>query len=65
MSLRHIKRSIKLSIDVDISHESFRKFLKESLYYMGDSFKPSRYYEFDSQWVKINKKWIYRLVLLI
>ena len=65
MSLRHIKRSIKLSMDVDISHESIRKFFKttDSLYYRDDSFKPSGYYGFDSQWVKINKKWHYRLAL--
>ena len=65
MSLRHIKRSIKLSMDVDISHESIRKFFKttDSLYYRDDSFKPSGYYGFDSQWVKINKKWLYRLAL--
>ena len=65
MSLRHIKRLIKLSMDVDISHESIRKFFKttDSLYYRDDSFKPSGYYGFDSQWVKINKKWHYRLAL--
>ena len=65
MSLRHVKKLIKLSMGVDISHESIRKFLKtkDSLYYRDDNFKPSGYYGFDSQWVKINKKWNYRLVL--
>lgn len=65
LSLRHIKKLIKLSMGVDISHESIRKFLKttDSLYYRDDSFEPSGYYGFDSQWVKINKKWHYRLAL--
>ena len=37
MSLKQIKRLIKLSMGVDISHESIRKFLKinETLYYDG------------------------------
>ena len=57
---------IKLSMGIDISHELIRKFLKttDSLYYGDDSFKPSGYYGFDSQWVKINKKWFYRLTLI-
>ena len=65
MSLRQIKRLIKPSMGVNISHESIRKFLKttDSLYYRDDSYKPSGYYGFDSQWVKINKKWYYRLAL--
>lgn len=51
LSLRHIKRLIKLSMDINISHESIRKFLKttDSLYYRDDSFEPSGYYGFDSQ----------------
>ena len=50
---------------IDISHESIRKFFKktDSLYYRDDTFKPSGFYGFDSQWVKINKKWYYRLAL--
>lgn len=65
ISLRHLKKFIKSSMGVDISHESIRKFLEttDSLYYRDDNFKPSGYYGFDSQWVKINKKWHYRLAL--
>ena len=33
------------------------------MYYRDDSFKPSGYYGFDSQWVKIEKVWRYRLAL--
>ena len=52
-------------MDVDISHESIRKFFKttDSVYYIDYSFKPSGYYGFDSKWVKINKKWLYRPTL--
>lgn len=65
MSLRHIKNLIKLTMDIDISHESIRKFLMTtpSLYYRDDSFKPSGYYGFDSQWVKISKKKYFRMAL--
>lgn len=65
MSLRHIQRLIKLSMGVDISHESIRQFLKTThdLYYRDDSFKPSGYYGFDTQWVRISKKWNYRFAL--
>lgn len=65
LSLRHLKKIIKLSTGVDISHESIRKFLKttDSLYYRDDSFKPSGYYGFDSQWVKIESNQRYRLAL--
>lgn len=58
ISLRHLKKLIKSFSGVDISHESIRQCLKTttSLYYRDDSFKPSGYYGFDSQWVKINKK---------
>ena len=65
VSLRHIKYSIKQNMGIDISHETIRKFFQttDSLYYRDDSFKPSGYYGFDTQWVKINKKWHYRLAL--
>ena len=65
LSLRHLKKIIKASLGLDISHESIRKFLAttDSLYYRDDSFKPSGYYGFDSQWVKIEKVWRYRLAL--
>ena len=65
LSLRHLKKLIKSTMGLDISHESIRKFLIEtdSLYYRDDSFKPSGYYGFDSQWVKIEKVWRYRLAL--
>ena len=33
------------------------------MYYRDDSFKPSGYYGFDFQWVKIEKVWRYRLAL--
>ena len=65
LSLRHIKFLIKASLGIDMSHESIRKYLitTTSLYYRDDSFKPSGYYGFDSQWARINKKWFYRLAL--
>ena len=65
LSLRHLKKLIKSTMGLDISHESIRKFLivTDSLYYRDDSFKPSGYYGFDSQWVKIEKVWRYRLAL--
>ena len=65
LSLKHLKKLIKSTMELDISHESISKFLIEtdSLYYRDDSFKLSGYYGFDSQWVKIEKVWIYRLAL--
>ena len=65
LSLRRIKFLIKESMGINLSHESIRKYLitTTSLYYRDDSFKPSGYYGFDCQWVKINKKWFYRLAL--
>ena len=57
VSLRHIKKIVKATLGVDIYHESIRQFIKrtDSLYYRDDKFKPSGYYGFDTQWVKIQK----------
>ena len=65
LSLRHLKKIIKSSLGINISHESIRQFLitTDSLYYRDDTFKPSGYYGFDSQWVKIEKEWRFRLAL--
>ena len=65
ISLRHLKKIIKSSLGINISHESIRQFLitTDSLYYRDDTFKPSGYYGFDSQWVKIEKEWRFRLAL--
>lgn len=65
VSLRNLKYLIEETMGVSISHESIRKCLQKngSLYFRDDTFKPSGYYGFDSQWVRIKKKWHYRFLL--
>lgn len=52
-------------IDFNISHESVRKALKKEkgLYWLNEELELSGHYGYDSQWIRIEGKWIYRLEL--
>ena len=64
-SLRNIGNDFKALLNVDISHESVRKALKngDELYWLNEEVELSGYYGFDTQWVRKERKWIYRLEL--
>lgn len=65
ISLRKLKKLIKNSMGIDISHETIRKMLlvEGEYYYLNEDVKLSGYYSYDEQWEKVNGKWIYYYVL--
>lgn len=65
ISLRNLSKTHKTYNNIKISHETVRKslILKPDLYYINNDVELSKYYGYDEQWVKINKKWQYRCVL--
>lgn len=65
VSLRHCSSIFKNHNNVSISHETIRKELlsPNGCYYKNDDLILSKYYGYDVQWIKINKKWYYRHVL--
>ena len=64
-SLRNLGNDFKTLLDFNMSHESVRKALKkeEGLYWLNEELEISGYYGYDSQWIRIEGKWIYRLEL--
>lgn len=64
-SLRNIGNDFQSLLDLKISHETIRKSLKNDndLYWLNEELELSGYYAFDTQWIRINRKWIYRLTL--
>lgn len=61
-SLRNIGNDFKSLLNLDISHETVRKSLKNNgdLYWLNEELKLSGYYGFDTQWIRIEQKWVYR-----
>ena len=64
-SLRNIKNDFKTLLNFDISHESVRKALRNGngLYWLNEEIELSGYYSYDSQWIRKEGKWIFRLEL--
>jgi len=64
-SLRNLGNDFKTLLNFNISHESVRKALKKEkgLYWLNEELELSGYYGYDSQWIRIEGKWIYRLEL--
>ena len=65
ISLRKLKKLIKETMGITISHETIRKILlvEGEYYYLNKDLKLSGYYAYDEQWEKVNGKWIYYYVL--
>ena len=64
-SLRNLGNDFKTLLNFNMSHESVRKALKKEkgLYWLNEELELSGYYGYDSQWIRIEGKWIYRLEL--
>ena len=64
-SLRHLSNDLKLYCGVSISHETIRKYLlvDGNYYYKNIALKLSGYCSYDAQWVYIERKLYFRLVL--
>ena len=64
-SLRNIGNDFKTLLNFDISHESVRKALRngEALYWLNEELELSGYYGYDTQWIRNEGKWIFRLEL--
>ena len=64
-SLRNIKNDFKTLLNLNISHETIRRSLKNenNLYWLNKECNLSGYYGYDAQWIRIEGKWIFRLEL--